>query len=99
MRMRMATGICAGVLLLGSTPLSAAKPHFVGFGKWTSIKLIQEGEDKRTGDGKDFECATPIWRRDPARVIFEPKNQAKFTYTRSRAVDLVSNSDADDGEE
>jgi hypothetical protein len=51
-------------------------------------------------DGKDFECATPIWQRDPARVIFEPGNQAKFTYTvRSRAVDLVSNSEADDGEE
>jgi hypothetical protein len=221
--MRMIVGICACLLWLGSASFSAPKPHSVSFGKWTSIKLIQEGEDKRTNDlrvrpllvdgrtkefttgqlhdvtertfvvqrvyrlndslpqetgaihwlwqrggwllvdrvtgkvqtillpafdpyssdvnwfrdyaaycgisddgqkpfavvaqlgrrkpvlkkaladpsdGKDFECATPIWQRDPARVIFEPSNQAKFTYTvRSRAVDLVSDSDADDGEE
>jgi hypothetical protein len=218
----MVTRICAGVLLLGSRSLSAAKPHFVGFGKWTSIKLVLEGEEKRTkdlrvrpllvdgrtkefttgqlhdvtertfvvqrayrlndslpqetgavhwlwqrggwllvdrvtgkvqtillpafdpyssdvnwfrdyaaycgisddgqkpfavvaqlgrrkpvlkkalvdpSDGKDLECATPIWQRDPARVTFEPKNEAKFTYTvRSRAVDFIS-SDADEGEE
>jgi hypothetical protein len=52
-----------------------------------------------TNDGKDLNCATPVWQRDPIRVIFEHKSEAKFTYTvRSRAVDISSN-DAEDGEE
>jgi hypothetical protein len=217
----MMTGICACFLWLGSAAFSATKLHSVGFGKWTSIRLAEEGAEKRldvrtrpllvdgrikefivgqphdvtewtfvvqrvyrlndslpqetgaihwlwqrggwllvnrsTGKvqpillpafdpyssdanwfrdyaaycgvsddgqksfaivaqlgskkpllkkpladssaGQDFECKTPIWQRDPARVIFEPKNEAKFTYTvKSRAVDLLS-SDADEGEE
>jgi len=219
--MRMIMGPCACLLGLGSTAFSAPKVHLVTFGKWSSIKLIHEGEervtdlrvrplivdgrtkeftasqphdvtdrtfvvqrvyrlndslpqesgavhwlwqpggwllvDRVTGklqtivlpnfdanvsavswfrdyaaycgisddglknfavvaqlghrkpvvkkaladaeDGTGHNCAAPVWHRDPARVTFEPKDEAKFTYTvRSRAVDLIS-SDTDEGEE
>jgi len=39
-------------------------------------------------------CPAAAWNRTPARVTFEPKNEAKFTYTvRSRAVDVVVEDD------
>jgi hypothetical protein len=39
-------------------------------------------------------CPAPAWNRTPARVTFEQKNEAKFTYTvRSRAVDVVVEDD------
>jgi hypothetical protein len=52
-------------------------------------------------DGQEFKCKAPIWQRDPARVTFEPKNEAKFTYAvRSRAVDLATeDEDRQGGEE
>ena len=219
--MRKIIGTCACLLGLGSATFSAPKPHSVSFGKWSSIKLIDEGEEKQidlrvrpllvdgrikeftvgqphdvtertfvvqrvyrlndslpqetgaihwswqrggwllvdrsTGkvqtillpafdpyssevnwfrdyaaycgisddaqkgfamvaqlgrrkpllkktladstDPQEFQCKAPIWQRDPARVTFEPRNEARFTYTvRSRAVDLLSN-DTDEGEE
>ena len=44
-----------------------------------------------SGDGRDPACPAPVWHRDPARVTFEPKNEAKFTYAvRSRAVDMAT---------
>ncbi len=217
-------GICACLVLLGSASFSAPKPHSVGFGRWASIKLIQEGVeqgtidlrvrpllvdgrtkeftfgqphdvtertfvvqriyrlndslpqeagavhwfwqrggwllvDRVTGklqplplpafdpyssdvnwfrdyaaycgvsddgqksfavvaqlgrrrpllkktlggstDGPEFRCKAPIWQRDPARVTFDPKNEAKFTYTvRNRAVDLMTeDEDRQGGEE
>jgi hypothetical protein len=45
--MKMIVRICACVLLLGSASFSVPKPHSVGFGRWTSIKLIEEGEEKQ----------------------------------------------------
>jgi hypothetical protein len=52
-------------------------------------------------DGQERKCKAPIWQRDPARVTFEPKDQAKFTYTvRNRAVDpTTEDEDRQAGEE
>jgi hypothetical protein len=54
-----------------------------------------------SGDGKNPACPFPVWQRDPARVTFEPKNEAKFTYAvRRRAVDLATeDEDRQAGEE
>jgi hypothetical protein len=52
-----------------------------------------------TNDGEYLNCSTPVWQRDPMRVIFEHKSEGKFTYTvRSRTVDFLSN-DPEDGEQ
>lgn len=59
---------------------------------------------KKSLDGAEPErhegCPKPRWERDPARVTFEPRGEAKFTYTvRSHVVDMAKDSDDDSGDE
>jgi len=52
-------------------------------------------------DATSPNCETPVWQRNPVRVTFDHKSEAKFTYTvRSRAVDLApEDEDRQGGEE
>lgn len=47
----------------------------------------------------DSECAAPAWQRQPTRVSFEPEENQKLEFSiRGHAVDVVNDSEEEDGE-
>jgi hypothetical protein len=50
------------------------------------------------GDMPDSECPAPTWQRQPTRVMFQPDDEQKLTYSvRGHAADIVTNDDDTEG--
>jgi hypothetical protein len=60
--------------------------------------ILKKAVGEADGDDMpDSECPAPAWQRQPTRVIFEPLENQKLTYSvRGHAVDVVNDAEEDD---
>jgi hypothetical protein len=73
-------GICACLLWPGSASFSAPKPHSVSFGKWASIRLIEEGEEKQI----DLRVRPPFGGRTKEFTVGQPQDVTEQRFVVQR---------------